>query len=50
VSLRSDNGAALAWLHARGKVNVQSEQGDVVSVEASLSRQLWGQFDKQFLG
>jgi GTPase len=50
VKLRSDDGAALAWLHARGKVSTTSEQGEVVAVEASLSRQLWGQFDKQFLG
>ena len=50
VKLRSENGAALAWLHARGKVSVQNEADDVLEVEASLSRQLWGQFDKQFLG
>lgn len=50
VKLRSDDGAALAWLHARGKVHTQSEQDDVLEVEASLSRQLWGQFSKQFVG
>ena len=43
-----DNGALLAWLHARGTVDVQSEVGDFLSVEVSLSQQLWGQFEKQF--
>ncbi len=50
VKLRSDDGAALAWLHARGKVLTQSEQENTLEVEASLSRQLWGQFGKQFSG
>jgi GTPase len=50
VKLRSDDGAALAWLHARGKVGRQQEEGGVLEVEASLSRQLWGQFEKQFRG
>ena len=50
VKLRSDDGAALAWLHARGKVFTQSEQENTLEVEASLSRQLWGQFGKQFSG
>ena len=50
VKLRSEDGAALAWLHARGKISVQNEAHGVLEVEASLSRQLWGQFDKQFLG
>jgi GTP-binding protein HflX len=50
VKLRSDDGAALAWLHARGKVHTQSEHDDILEVEASLSRQLWGQFGKQFIG
>ncbi len=43
-----DNGALLAWLHARGKVDVRREVGDFLSVEVSLSQQLWGQFEKQF--
>jgi GTPase len=43
-----DNGALLAWLHARGKVDVRREVGDFISVEVSLSQQLWGQFEKQF--
>jgi GTPase len=35
-------------LHSRGKVSSQSEKNGDLCVEASLSRQLWGQFDKQF--
>jgi GTP-binding protein HflX len=48
VTLRTDNGAALAWLHGRGVVSSQHVEGDIVSVDVSLSRQLWGQFEKQF--
>lgn len=48
IRLKADDGAALAWLHARGKVIDQKEEGNVLLVEASLSRQLWGQFEKQF--
>jgi GTP-binding protein HflX len=48
VKLRTDNGAALAWLHGRGVVRKQDVDGDIVSVDVSLSRQLWGQFEKQF--
>ncbi len=48
LSLRADDGAALAWLHGRGKVTNQAEHGDRIAVDVSLSRQLWGQFDKQF--
>jgi GTPase len=48
IRLKSDDGAALAWLHNRGKVSRQSETDDFVDIEASLSRQLWGQFEKQF--
>jgi GTP-binding protein HflX len=48
VTLRTDNGAALAWLHGRGVVSSQHVDGDIVSVDVSLSRQLWGQFEKQF--
>jgi GTP-binding protein HflX len=48
VRLKVSDGAALAWLHARGTINSQIVDEDVVTVEASLSRQLWGQFDKQF--
>ncbi|MCC5611759.1 GTPase HflX [Nostoc sp. CHAB 5834] len=48
LQLRNDDGAALAWLHARGKITKQTEQGDCVDIEVALSRQLWGQFDKLF--
>ncbi len=48
VRLTASDGAALAWLHARGTINSQIVDEDLVTVEASLSRQLWGQFDKQF--
>ncbi len=48
VRLKASDGAALAWLHARGTINSQIIDEDLVTVEASLSRQLWGQFDKQF--
>lgn len=48
VRLNASDGAALAWLHARGTINSQIVDVDLVTVEASLSRQLWGQFDKQF--
>ena len=48
VKLRADDGAALAWLHGRGTVTHQTVDGETVSVDVSLSRQLWGQFEKQF--
>lgn len=48
IRLKANDGAALAWLHGRGKVSSQKEEGDLLVVEASLSRQLWGQFEKQF--
>jgi GTP-binding protein HflX len=48
VRLKASDGAALAWLHARGTIISQIVKDDLVTVEASLSRQLWGQFDKQF--
>jgi GTP-binding protein HflX len=48
LTLRADDGAALAWLHGRGKVGNRKEEGDNLLVDVSLSRQLWGQFDKQF--
>jgi GTPase len=48
LRLKSDNGAALAWLHNRGTVSQQKELGDYLEVEVSLNRQLWGQFEKQF--
>ena len=48
VKLSAEDGAALAWLHGRGKVSNRKEQGDLILVDVSLNRQLWGQFEKQF--
>ncbi len=48
IRLRADDGAALAWLHSRGKIRTQNQQGDYLELEVSLGRQLWGQFEKQF--
>ncbi len=48
LKLKSDDGAALAWLHGRGMVSGQKEQGVHLLVDVSLSRHLWGQFDKLF--
>jgi GTP-binding protein HflX len=48
VKLWADDGAPLAWLHGRGTVTHQIVDGETVSVDVSLSRQLWGQFEKQF--
>ena len=48
LMLKSEDGAALAWLHGRGKISSSKEQGDHLLVDVSLSRQLWGQFEKQF--
>lgn len=46
--LAADDGAALAWLHGRGRVSEVREQGDGLHLEVSLSAQNWGQFEKQF--
>lgn len=48
ITLNADNGAALAWLHDKGSINRQIVDGEMVHIEASLSRQLWGQFEKKF--
>lgn len=48
LKLNAEDGAALAWLYGHGKVSRQKEQGVLVVVDVSLSRQLWGQFGKQF--
>lgn len=48
VTVRADDGAVLAWLHNRGKIMDQESRGDLLLLEASLNRQLWGQFAKQF--
>lgn len=49
IALKSDDGAALAWLHARGTVSKQSVKGDEIVLEVSLGHQFWGQFEKQYV-
>jgi GTPase len=48
IKLDNSNGAALAWLHNKGEVKNLSEKGSVITVEAFLSLQNWGQFEKLF--
>ena len=48
IKLNADDGAALAWLHNRGKVTNKKQQENHILVDVSLSRQTWGQFEKQF--
>lgn len=49
ISLKSDDGAALAWLHARGTISNQIVKDDEIVLDVSLGRQLWGQFEKQYV-
>lgn len=46
--IRATDGAALAWLYAKGQVSNRREEGDDIRLDASLSRQVWGQFEKLF--
>jgi GTP-binding protein HflX len=46
--VKATDGAVLAWLHARGQVSNQREEGNEIRLEASLNPQTWGQFDKLF--
>jgi GTPase len=48
LALQAGDGAALAWLHAKGKVSNQREEGGNIRLDASLNRQTWGQFEKLF--
>ncbi len=48
INLDSSNGAALAWLHNKGEVRALSENGEETNIEALLSPQSWGQFEKLF--
>lgn len=48
IALKSNDGAALAWLHARGTVSKQTVKDDDIVLEVSLGRQFWGQFEKQY--
>lgn len=49
ISLKSDDGAALAWLHARGTISNQIVKDDEIVLDVSLGRQFWGQFEKQYV-
>lgn len=44
----ADDGAQLAWLHAKGEAEILSEKGDQLLIRASLPAQNWGQFEKQY--
>jgi GTPase len=48
--LRLDNndGAALAWLHNKGDVQIISKTDEATLITASLNAQNWGQFSKLF--
>lgn len=48
INLPSSDGAALAWLHARGKVVLTGESDNKLYLDVSLNRQFWGQFEKKF--
>ena len=48
VIIDSGNGAALAWLHNKGEVVISSENESTITLEALLSPQNWGQFEKLF--
>lgn len=49
ISLKSDDGAALAWLHAKGIISNQIVKDDEIVLDVSLGRQFWGQFEKQYV-
>lgn len=48
VQLQAASGAALAWLYDKGSVQILAENANIVTVEASLNPQNWGQFEKLF--
>ncbi len=48
LSLDNNNGAALAWLHNKGEVQIISKTDDATLITASLNAQNWGQFTKLF--
>ena len=41
-------GEAIAWLHGKGKIEHQVEKAGTITLDASLTTQNWGQFDKLF--
>jgi GTPase len=48
IEIDASNGAAIAWLHNKGDVKIISENKEIITINASLSPQNWGQFDKLF--
>ena len=48
ITLPIEDGAAQAWLHSKGSVEVLSETNKSVQIQASLSQQNWGKFEKLF--
>lgn len=46
--LDGGEGEALAWLHAKGRVETSEEADGQIRIVASLNAQNWGQFDKRF--
>lgn len=46
--LDGGEGEALAWLHAKGRVESTEEVDGKILVTASMNAQNWGQFDKRF--
>jgi GTPase len=48
LTISNDNGAAIAWLHNKGNIKKNSNEGDQVTITVSLSQQNWGRFTKTF--
>jgi GTPase len=48
IAIETKNGAALAWLHNKGEISILKQSADITEIEASLSPQNWGQFEKLF--
>jgi GTPase len=48
LRLSSSAGAALAWIHSKGKIIEKTDVEDYMQITALLNRQNWGQFEKMF--
>lgn len=48
IEMRTGEGEILAWLHNKGSVKSTAENGEIMTVEASLNAQNWGQFEKLY--
>lgn len=48
ISVASDDGAGLAWLHANGIVQRIRDEETSTHLSVSLSSENWGRFEKQF--